>query len=149
MVKELTYSFMQNTLQSYGSSDIYRALEKNILPANFVPNDRYDELLLNDVFGFIFNDHLFQEWCHALVPKPGMECIRSERGVPTICTGYNLSVAEVRAAKGDARVIESFMKSMARCLVDRGLPYEEVFACILDGIYTIQHVTTTRLDFVH
>lgn len=136
-------------LNRFASADIYRTLEKNILPSNFVLNDRYDELLLNDVLGFIFSDHLFQEWRRGLVPNTSVECIRSERGVPTICTGYNLSIAEVRAAKGDARVIEGFMRSMARCLVDRGLPYEEVFACILDGIYTIQHVTTTRLDIVH
>lgn len=145
---KVEYSF-HSLLARYAAKDIFRALEDKIMPGSFQPNNRYDELLHDDVLGFVMHHPLFAEWRNTLVLNAEVSAVRIGNSVPVIETGYNISIDEARALYYDANVIYGFMRSMAQSLTDRAIPYEEAFACILDAMFTSQYVMGTRLDKVH
>lgn len=143
-----SYSF-EMLFTKYAAQDIFKAFHEGIMPASFQPNNRYDELLHDEVLGFLFHHPLFQEWRDTLKFDADSSVIRIASECPVIETGYNLSTQEVRRFRQDGQVILGFMRSMARSLTDRALPYEEVFAAIMDGIFTAHHVMTTNIENVH
>lgn len=143
------YNGFQNMLERLLKEDLFDVLEKNILPSHFLPSNRYDEVLLETGLGYVMNDPMFIDWRHTLKLQGEMQCVRSGEDTPVIETGYNLSIDEVRALRLNHQVLLTFMRSMARALCDRALPYDEVFACILDAVYTQEHVMSSRLENIH
>lgn len=144
----MSYSF-KDLFKALAVRDIYSALHEGIMPGDFQINGRYDQLLHDDVFGFLMHFPLFQEWRDTLTITPELSSVRTDQSVPVIETGYNLSTAEVRRFREDGQVILGFMRSMGNCLTNRALPYEEAFALIMDALFTSNHVTGTKLENVH
>ncbi|QVW28520.1 hypothetical protein pEaSNUABM8_00023 [Erwinia phage pEa_SNUABM_8] len=143
-----SYSF-ELLFAKYAAKDIFNAFQDGVMPGSFQPNNRYDELLHDDVLGFVFHHPIFQEWRDTLKLEENTSVIRIANECPVIETGYNLSTQEVRRFRRDGKVILSFMRSMAQSLTDRALPYEEVFAVIMDAIFTAQHVMGSNIENVH
>ncbi|QVW55664.1 hypothetical protein pEaSNUABM9_00068 [Erwinia phage pEa_SNUABM_9] len=143
-----SYKF-EMMLSRYAAKDIFKAFHDGVMPGNFQPNNRYDELLHDEVLGFVFHHPLFQEWRDTLNLDEDMSVVRIASACPVVETGYNLSTQEVRRFRQDGKVILGFMRSMAQSLTDRALPYEEVFAVIMDGIFTAQHVMGSNIENVH
>lgn len=112
-------------LSRYAAQDIFNAFQDGILPGDFRANNRYDELLHDEVFGFVFHSPLFQEWRDTLKLDPVCSAIRIGNACPEIATGYNLAIPEVVRLRRDGRVMLDFMKSMGVSLTNRALPYEE------------------------
>lgn len=144
----MNYSFV-DLMQRYAARDIFKELHDGVMPGDFRFNCRYDELLHDEVFGFVFHHPLFQQWKATLTLEESASTVRIGDRCPTIHTGYNLSIQEVRRFRHDGNVLLGFMRSMANSLTHRALPYEEVFALIMDGIFTAQHVMGSKLDNVH
>lgn len=144
----LTYNYTE-LFKALAARDIYAALTDGVMPGEFQINSRYDQLLHDDVFGFIMHFPTFQEWRETLTITPEVSGVRVNQSVPVIETGYNLSTAEVRRFRQDGEVILGFMRSMGNCLTGRALPYEEAFALIMDALFTANHVGGTKLENVH
>ncbi|AFQ96735.1 hypothetical protein G173_gp190 [Erwinia phage phiEaH2] len=62
-------------------------------------------------------------------------------------TGINITRTECTSPT--EKFINSFMKEMANALISRSHPYEELFAVLLDGIYTFQLKHYKTLSTLH
>lgn len=131
MKSNLAYSF--NIVPFYQPIEMTRALTEGILPETFIPNCRYDEKLLDTLFPIIVSHPLFREFSSKLTYQDGT-AFRKGDDVPVITTTYNISREEAAAMAHDPDVFFRFMKSMAEALDKRALPFEEIFAVLLDAI---------------
>ncbi|QOC54472.1 hypothetical protein pSALSNUABM04_012 [Salmonella phage pSal-SNUABM-04] len=131
MKSNLAYSF--NIVPFYHPIEMTRALTDGILPETFIPKGRYDEMLLETVLPIIISHPLFGEFSSKLTPQEG-SAFRKGDDVPVITTTYNISRQEAKAMARDPDVFFRFMKSMAEALDKRALPFEEIFAVLLDAI---------------
>ncbi|ANZ48310.1 hypothetical protein BIZ78_gp265 [Erwinia phage vB_EamM_Caitlin] len=144
----MNYSFV-DLMNRYGARDIFKEFKNGVMPGDFRFNSRYDELLHDEVFGFVFHHPFFREWKASLVLDESVSAIRLGDTCPVIHTGYNLSIQEVRRFRNDGKVISGFMRSMANSLNHKALPYDEVFALIMDALFTAQHVMGSKIENVH
>lgn len=142
------HNYQFSFIKMMADRDFIEALLEGDLLEGFVPKNRYDELFHETVIGFISYNPLFTEWRDTVTPVKGIAYRKGDE-VPIVPTGYNLSIHEVAGMKHDPNIMFRFMLSMSHALKDKRLPYEEIFACIMDAIYTSDYVLANNLHSVH
>lgn len=146
MKSNLAYSF--NIVPFYQPIEIIRALTEGYLPDTFIPKGRYDDLLLYTVFPIIMNMPMFREFSSKLTYQEGT-AFRKGDDVPVITTSYNISRDEANAMMRDPDVFFRFLTSMAEALEKRALPFEEIFAVLLDAISASDYAMFHNMGSLH
>ncbi|QVW56158.1 hypothetical protein pEaSNUABM6_00022 [Erwinia phage pEa_SNUABM_6] len=146
MKSNLAYSF--NVVPFYQPIEMIRALTDGYLPETFIPKGRYDEMLLDTVFPIILNMPMFREFASNLTYQEGT-AFRKGDDVPVITTTYNISRDEANAMMRDPDVFFRFLTSMAEALEKRALPFEEIFAVLLDAISASDYAMFHNMGSLH
>jgi len=146
MKSNLAYSF--NIVPFYQPIEIIRALTEGYLPDTFIPKGRYDDLLLDTVFPIVMNMPMFREFSSNLTYQEGT-AFRKGDDVPVITTSYNISRDEANAMMRDPDVFFRFLTSMAEALEKRALPFEEIFAVLLDAISASDYAMFHNMGSLH
>ncbi|QVW55888.1 hypothetical protein pEaSNUABM10_00025 [Erwinia phage pEa_SNUABM_10] len=146
MKSNLAHSF--NIVPFYQPIEMTRALTDGYLPETFIPKGRYDEMLLETIFPIITSHPLFREFSSKLAYQDGT-AFRKGEDVPVITTTYNISREEAAAMEHDPDVFFRFMKSMAEALEKRALPFEEIFAVLLDAICASDFAMFHNMSSLH
>lgn len=137
-----------NILPFYQPVEFFRALSEGKLPETFIPHSRYDEHLLESVIPIVFSMPPFRAFTVALKPTV-CTAFRNGDDCPVIRTDYQLSIDEVRAMQADPDVFFKFMASMGNALANKSLPIEEVFACVMDAVFTSDYILGNTMHTVH
>lgn len=142
------YRYQWGMVPQVKTKDIYKTLMEGIQPDTFLPRNRYDHHLLETVFPMIFSLPPFRQFAQSLKPVE-TPTHRVGADVPVMSTATPLSVKEVKAFRNDVEIFYKFMDSMGRALVEKSIPYEEIFACILDAVATSNYILSSEMATLH
>lgn len=128
--------------------DLFATLRSGKLPASLRPTCDYSRLLAAELFPLLANIPQFQPWFDSM-DVINTVAVYSGDAVPVINTREPLSRGEVNALMTAPLLVPSFMESLCVSLMNKTLPYEEVFAIVLDAMYTLNFKHYKTLGTTH
>ncbi|HHS7556484.1 TPA: hypothetical protein ACTPQ1_004784 [Salmonella enterica] len=129
--------------------DFFECLREGKLPAMLKVNGGdYSGIIASDIIPTMLNIPQFGPWFDKM---DIFECtaIYCGEAVPTITTSESLSRSEVTALRDSPKLIPSLFQSMCHAMLHQTLPYEEVFAIVVDALHTMNYVHYKTLGTLH
>lgn len=133
-------------LYTHQQLDFYKALKRGELPSQCISRCSYDQHLFDGLFPLLVSHPAFDKWFASLETVEGTG-YRYDTEVPVIETNLNITRSEVACVTN--HFINSFMIEAANSLVNKQPSYNEVFAVLLDAVYTFQLKHYTTLATIH
>ncbi|EJN4219813.1 hypothetical protein NP764_003967 [Salmonella enterica] len=132
----------------YQTQDLFKALEENKLPTTLRPQCSYSRILACEVFPVLMQLPQFQPWLDSL-DVVDVVAIYTGSDAPTINTSECLSRSESSALNEMPQLMPSLFESMCAAVMQKRLPYEEVFAIVLDSIHAMNYKHYKTLGTLH
>lgn len=129
--------------------DFFACLKEGRIPATLrvIDND-YSGIIANDLMPVLVDIPQFRPWLEKMDIFEGT-AVYCGAGVPTIATNESLSRTEVMALASTPKLVPSLFQSMCHAMLHQTLPYEEVFAILVDALHTLNYVHYKTLGTLH
>ncbi|QVW55198.1 hypothetical protein pEaSNUABM29_00154 [Erwinia phage pEa_SNUABM_29] len=128
--------------------NFFECLRQGKIPAVLVVNGAYSGQLASDVFAVMIDLPQFRPWFDTM-DIVEVRAVYDGEEVPVVATRECLSRSEVMNLADSPKLVPSLFHSMCYSMTNKILPYEEVFAIVLDALHTLNYKHYKTLGTEH